>query len=133
MKKKDLAIFSVLIVILCLSSSCGKSEYAREREAEEAALYESGYDAGYAEGYRAAMNSAPEDVESCVDDDIWDLDRDIKNAYGFYSEDAINTLTNYADGEPVTKSDLIEAIWAIRQYYWGVYEIVNDIGDYWID
>lgn len=131
--KKNLALLSVIFIILIVSSSCNKSEYAREQEAQREAIYEQAYEAGYEEGYRAAMNEAPEDIESYVDDDIWDLDHDIKNAYGLYAEDAINTLTNYADGEPVTNSDLIDAIWAIRKYYWGIYEIVNDIGDYWLD
>lgn len=131
--KKHFTILFVLFLILCLYSGCGNSQYAREREAEKEVIYQQAYEKGYEEGYRAAMNAAPKEIEACVDDDIWDLEYDIKEAHGFYPEHAMNTLTNYADGEPVSESDLIEAIWAIRQYYWGVNHIMKNIGDYWID
>ena len=133
---KILSILLIICLVLLGISVSMTKDYAQQitdyADALDMAHGES-YDEGYAEGYRAAMNEAPAIVESRVDDDIWNLDRDIKKAHGFSSEDAIDTLTNYADGEPVSKSDLIEAIWAIRQYYWGVYDIVNDIEDYWID
>ena len=132
--KKHFIVVTVITVIVCFLSSCGKSTYAREQEAKREAIYESGYEAGYKDGYSEAMQKAPGRIESRVDDDIWDLCREIKNKYGIYPEEAAMILSNYADvPDEVTEEELNKAIWAIYRYYFKSCEIMNEIEDYWID
>ena len=132
--KKHLTLVTVLCVLVCCLSSCGKSEYAREQEAKRESIYESGYEAGYDDGYFEAMQKAPGKIESRVDDDIWDLCKEIENEYGIHPEEAANILSRYADTpDEVTEEELNKALWAIYRYYFGSLEIMNEIEDYWID
>ena len=132
MKKFFFTIIAISIAICCLSS-CGKSDYAREREAESESVYEKGYETGYDEGYREGVSEAQDQIASCVDDDLWSLEHDIENEWGMDPETAIRILTNYADGEPISETDLNKAIWAVWEYYKGVNDIANDVDDYWVD
>lgn len=109
------------------------SEYDEGYDYGYTAGYEWGYDEGRDEGYNEAMRDAPEKVKNYVENDVWDLDSDINREWGMYPEDAVQVLTNYLDGEPITEEQLNNAIWAIHQYYNGMAEIVSDIDDYWID
>ena len=119
---------------LLINSSCGKSNYAREQEAKREAIYESGYEAGYDDGYFDAMQKAPGRIESRVDDDIWNLCKEIENKYGIHPEEAIQILANYADDpEAINAEELDRAIWVIFRYYNDSNKIMNGIEDYWIE
>ena len=131
--KRFFATIIVLSVTICCLSSCGKSDYAREREEERESIYEKGYEAGYEEGYREGISEALNQIASCVDDDLWSLKHDIEDEWGMDPEEAIRILTNYADGEPISEIDLNKAIWVVWEYYKGVNEIADDVDDYWID
>lgn len=122
--KKILASILIAMLFCCLASCGGRSLYAMERDAEVEANEEQ---------YREGISEAQEQIASLVEEAMWDLEYDIKDEWGFYPEIAIQTLTNYADGEPVSEEELNRAIWAISQYYRGVNEIANGIDDYWID
>lgn len=123
--KKPLIFLTVLAVLLCFLVACtGRSIYAMERDSEKEAREEI-----YREGVSAAQNQ----IDSLVESDLWDLEYGIEDKYGMSPEEAIQILTNYADGEPVSKAKVSKAIWAIRQYYYGTYDIVNGIDDYWVD
>ena len=132
--KKYLTIIAMATVMIFCLSSCGKSDYAREQEAKRESIYESGYEDGYDDGYSDAMQEAPERIESCVDSDIWDLESDIEDEWGIHPEEAARMLLNYIDipGE-VTEEELNKAVGAMRRYYFGSHEIINEINDYWID
>ena len=132
--KKFFTILAVIFVLVCCLSSCGKSNYAREQEAKRESIYESGYETGYDDGYSEAMQKAPAEIESRVDDDIWDLCHEIEDEYGIHPEEAAMILSNYADvPDEVTEEELNNAIWAIYRYYYESREIMNAIEDYWID
>ena len=123
--KKSFSIFFVFVILICFIASCkGRSIYTMERDAEIEALEEK---------YREGISEAQEHIASLVEVDMWDLEFDIKDKWGMYPASAIQILTDYADGEPVSKSEVNKAIWAIRQYYYGTYDIINDIDNYWID
>lgn len=123
--KKGFAIIAAFVILICYLTSCGgRSIYAMEREAEREALEER---------YREGISEAQEHIASLVEVEMWDLEFDIDDNWGMSAEEAVQTLTNYADGEPVPKSEVNKAIWAISQYYQGINEIANGIDDYWID
>lgn len=123
--KKYLTIISIIVALLCFTASCsGRSIYEMERDAEREELEER---------YREGIADAQEHIDSLVEIEIWDLEFDIEDKYGIFPEDAIRILENYADGEPVTRTDLNKAIWAISQYYYDSLDIIYGIDDYWID
>ena len=68
-----------------------------------------------------------------VEEDLSNLTSEIKETWGVDPESAISIIANFADGEPVSESELNKAIWAMHQYYFGSYEIVNGIEDYSLD
>lgn len=122
--KKILASMMIAILFCCLTSCGGRSIYAMEQDAEVEAMEER---------YREGILKAQEQIASLVEIELWDLEFDIDDDWGISPEEAIQILTNYADGEPISEAELNKAIWAIRKYYYGVNEIVNGIDDYWID
>lgn len=123
--KKFFSLLSVFVILICCLSSCkGRSIYTMERDAEKQALEEQ---------YRKGISVAQEHIDSLVEIEMLDLEFDIEDEWGISPDEAIQILTNYADGDPVSEAELNKAIWAINQYYYGVNEIVNGIDDYWID
>ncbi len=122
--KKILAFMMIAVLFCCLASCGGRSIYAMERDAEAEAMEEK---------YREGVSEAQEQIASLVETEMWDLEFDIGDKWGMTAEEAIQILTTYADGEPVSESKVNKAIWAISQYYRGVNEIANGIDDYWID
>ena len=122
--KKILASMIIVVLFCCLASCGGRSIYAMERDAEIEAMEEK---------YREGVSEAQEQIAGLVNIEIDDLGFDIRDKYGVYPKDAIRTLENYADGEPITDSELNNAIWAISEYYYDSLDIVYGIDDYWID
>lgn len=92
--------------------------------------HEEGYDEGRDEGYNEAMQDAPERIKDCVESDISDLNFYSLIEWEITPEEAVQVLTNYIDGELVSETDLNNAIWAIRYYYYEVDKIVDNIDDY---
>lgn len=123
--KKILATVLAFIILLCCLASCkGRSIYAMEQDARIEALEEK---------YHEGVSNAQEHIASLVDIEMMDLEFDIDDKWGMTAEEAIQILTNYADGEPISEKEVNKAIWAISQYYHGVNDITNGIDDYWID
>ena len=126
MKKILLSIILCAFMFVSLSS-CERSIYEMEKEAKREAAYNDGYEAGYDDGYHEGISDAQEHLENRIQDISWD----VKEAHGISPEKALQILTNYADGEPVTEAQLHQAIWAINEYYWDSYEDINDIDTYY--
>lgn len=85
------------------------------------------YHDGYVDGYADGTNEATHQISGYLEGRFNDVgnDNDI--------EEAIQVLTNYADGEPISEHELQEAIWSIRNFYYDTCDIVFDIDDYVVD
>lgn len=121
-----LLITALCVALLFCLVSCGKSEYAREREAKEEAIYNRGYEAGYEEGRWEGKKEAQEALEWTAEDIALGASR----LYGLDPEEAIMILEHYADGEPISKQELYDAIWTIRRYYYDMQDAIHDIDSY---
>ena len=128
MKKlhKTICVIMCVILAFCLFS-CERSKYAMEQDAKYESAYSDGYSVGYDEGYSEGISDAQEHLENRIQDISWD----VKEAHGISPEKALQILTNYADGEPITEAQLHQAIWAINEYCWDSYEDINDIDSYY--
>lgn len=121
-----LCIALCISLIICLIS-CKRSIYAMEQDVKRESAYENGYNEGYNEGRWEGI----EDAKFYTEDDLSRLSWEIEDKYGICPENAINLLTNYADGEPVSEKDIMNAIWALHKFYWGAYDIINNMEDYY--
>ena len=85
------------------------------------------YDDGYVDGYSDGVEEAQRQISGYVDERF--------NSVGYDNriEEAIQILTNYADGEPIPEAELHKAIWSIQKYYYDISDVVNDIEDYSVD
>lgn len=92
-----------------------------------------GYEDGYSDGYSHALKDATSMVEDRLKDEMRHLSKSIDNEYGMDPEDAVKILMVVADGESVSERELIHAMWAVWEYYWGSEEIIDDIGSYLFD
>lgn len=117
-----ICLVAICAAALLLLFSCGTSESAMEREAKKEAIYNRGYEAGKEEGKFEAQDA----FEQTAQDLAWDT----RILYGIEPEEAMWILTNYADGEPVSKKELNDAIWAIHHYYCEMQEAIDDIDSY---
>ena len=136
--KKLIAVIAVIAMALCSLSACELKPYEDDYDEGYSYGWEAGYDAGwvagYDEGYYEGIAEAQNDIAFYVEDDLWSLAHDIEDEYGMYPEDAVWVLFNYTDvPDEVTEEELINAIWAIRAYYYNSQEVINSIEDYWID
>lgn len=123
--KKSFVILSALLIIACCLVSCtGRSIYAMERDAEKEAMEEK---------YREGISAAQEEIANLIEIEMWDLDYDIEEKWGMSVEEAIDILTDYAEGTSSSSRQINKAIWAIRYYYVNSTDIINGIDDYWID
>ena len=125
MKKFCTLILAIIFIGTCLSS-CNKSVYAMEKEAKREAAFNDGYGVGYEEGYQEGISDAQKRIENVLSDLSWDT----KNKNGVDPETALQILTNYVDGEPVTEEELNQAIWSLKQYYWDSYWAIHDSDSY---
>lgn len=100
------------------------SRSTMEREAKEEAMEER---------YREGVSEAQEHIASLVEVEMWDVEFDVEDKYGILPEDAIRILEDYADGEPISKRELNNAIRAVSEYYSQSQDVINRIDDYWID
>lgn len=102
-------------------------------DGKEIRTYDTGYEEGYKIGYQVAMSEAPERIQADIDYDLDHLIMDIGEDWKMSPGEAILILEHYADGEPVSDADVKKAVWVIHQYYWGAYEIMTGVDNYWID
>ena len=128
--KRVITIIVSITLVMCCMSSCRIEGY------------DSGYDDGYADGreagfeygYTKGIEEAQRFLAFAVDDDLIDLKLNIRKEYGLHPEDALDVLTNYIDvPDEVDEQELVDAIYAIRRYYYKSNEIINGIEYYWID
>lgn len=113
----SIALCAVLIFSL---SSCFEKDSSGE---EYYGDYHDGYVEGYADGTEAAKQQISGYVEECFNN--VGLDHSI--------EEAIQILTNYADGEPISEHELQKAIWSVWNFYYDTCDIVFDIDNYVVD
>lgn len=125
MKKLFTLILSIIFITLCLFA-CKNSEYAKEQEAKQEAIYNKGHKAGYEEGYWAGIKEAQEYFGLTEEE----IARYADDLHGLSPEEAVMILDNYADGEPISKQDVYKAIWTIRRYYYDMQEAIHDIDSY---
>ena len=125
MKQRILIITILLLLLLCFPS-CKKSIHAREEEAKREAAYNDGYEVGYVEGYVEGKS----DAKSNFEDEALRVSWNVEDENGMSPDDALQILTNYADGEPITEEKLHQAIWAINQYYWRMNDAIHDRDSY---
>jgi hypothetical protein len=97
-----------------------------EREAKEEAIYNRGYTAGYNEGEWEGIEAAQENFQRTAED----ISQDADNEFGIDPEWAIMILSNYADGEPISRDEVNKAIWTLHQYYYDMQEAICDLDSY---
>lgn len=117
---KKLLSITLSVVLIFSLSSCGR------KGSSDGESYGDYHD-GYVDGYSDGISEAQEQISGYVDECF--------NSVGYDNkiEEAIQILTNYADGEPTSEEELHKAIWAIDQYYYDICDIVHDIDEYSID
>lgn len=123
--KKHCAILSVIAILLCCLSSCGKSDYARDREAKEEAIYQRGYEDGYDEGYFDGSDDGwmynIEEPGRYLEEEAVDYAR---KQSGWTPEEAwmlIDAYQNqepwYEDGSVPSEQDYLDAINSLIYFY----------------
>lgn len=88
------------------------------------------YYIGYEEGYRNAVSDSLDKAQYLVEDDFLWLEDEIKENRGISAEEAILSLIGHTDGMELSEAELENAIWAMRDYYHGVTDIIYGIDDY---
>lgn len=116
----------ILIVAMCIALCFSLTAC----ESEDS--YQDGYDDGRYEGYGDGYTEALDDVCDFAENSLSDACYDIEEEMGMHPEEAIQTLTNYAIGEPVAEENLLNAIWVIEKYYNDVRDVVHDLDKDWI-
>ena len=117
MKKRIFSIILCVVLIFTLSS-CGKN--ASSNESSNGDYYD-----GYVEGYNDGIAKAQNAISDYTTERFNDINMSV--------EDAIQILTNYADGEPISDEELHNAIWLVHTFYYEAWDIVWEIDDCTID
>ena len=94
--------------------------------------YQDGYDDGRYDGYGDGYLDGLDDLSGFAETCLSEVGYDIEKERGMHPEKAIQTLENYAIGEPIEEEELRNAIWTIRQYYHDVYDAIHDLDENWI-
>lgn len=112
--KKILIIALCAALILALSSCNDRGpEYGN-------------YPEGYADGYADGVFEAQKQISGYAEESF-------SNISGIDVYDAIQILTNYADGEPISEADLHDAIWKVQQFYYDSQDVIRDLDDYTVE
>ena len=122
MKKLFVTLATILLTVFLLLS-CDSS-----------GTYDDGFEDGYDMGYDEASIKFEDDYakgfiegENTIAREIDRLSVEIRNEYGIYPEDAIYILQNYTiDPDSVSYTEMCDAIYAIRKYYFEVNNIIQD-------
>ena len=110
--KKIISCIFLSVVLIFLLSSC-------HDRGPEYGNYQEGYWDGYSDGVFEAQEQISSYAEECFND--------------INIADAIQVLTNYADGEPVSEAELHDAIWKVNQFYNEAWDVIWELDDYTIE
>lgn len=121
--KKFIAISVMFLLSVALLLSCDSS-----------GTYDDGFEDGYDMGYDEARIKYEDDYvkgfnegENTLAGEIDWISVAVRNEYGIYPEDAIYILQNYMfDPDSVSYTEMCEAIYAIRKYYFDVNNLIQD-------
>lgn len=119
MKKFVIASIIVSAFLMCFYfCSCNRdtSIYQMEKDAKEEA---------YKEVYKQALEDAKEHLHNSLDDISYYAEKD----WGYCTEDALNIISRYADGESFPKEKIQKALWAIYSSYWDIRDAINNLDD----
>ena len=112
-------VMILLCGILCVGlSSCEKSSGNSN----------SNYNDRYAAGYAAGIEDLGRFAEVVFDD----VGSNLHSERGMYPDEALQILTNYADGEPVSQRDVDDAIWALQKYYNDLTKAMHNLAEDYI-
>lgn len=119
--KRYFFVIAVIAILICGLSSCGKSDYVRDQEAKEEAIYQRGYEDGYDEGYFYGYEDGYNDGESDI---VIEAIFYAKEKGGWHPEEAwmiIEAYRNkepfYEDGSSPSKQDYYEAIDSLIYFF----------------
>lgn len=149
MKKVFSVIGYILLIALLLFAFCGKIAFSLQddkqasfdegyqqgyrdgyNECDSKSYNDDGYDGyekGYSSGYDEGVDAAKSGICWRLQDDYWSL------IYDMDVEEAIHTLRLYDEGEPVSASELSQAIETIYAFYEEVDVLIDGIEYYRID
>jgi hypothetical protein len=121
--KKFLTMLAVIIFSVCLLISCSSSR-----------TYDDGFEDGYDIGYSDARFEYEDDFakgfiegENSIAGDIDWISVEIRNEYGIDPEEAVYILESYMyDPNSVSYTEMCDSIYAIRKYYFDVYDIIQN-------
>lgn len=123
--RKILSIVLCAVLVFSLSS-CERKEISNDE-------YYGDYHDGYVDGYTDGIEEAQQAISFYIEEDFYEISSNNKDERGISIEDAIQILTNYADGEPISDAELRNAIWSIDKFYYETCDIVYNIEDYSLD
>ena len=131
--KRYFFVIAVIAILICGLSSCGKSDYVRDQEAKEEAIYQRGYEDGYDEGrYDGYEDGYDEGYFYGYEDGYNDSKSDIvieaifyaKEKGGWHPEEALmiidayrNKEPFYEDGSSPSKQDYYDAIDSLIYFF----------------
>ena len=121
--KKFLTMLATILLTVCLLLSCGSN-----------GSYDDGFEDGYDMGYSDAQFEYEDDYakgfiegESTIAGGLDWISVEIRNEYGIDPEEAVYVLENYMyDPESVSYTEMCDAIYAIRKYYYDVYDLIQN-------
>lgn len=111
MKKRIFLILLCVAFAFCLSS-CGR------QESSDGDYYE-----GYIDGYNDGVFDAQKKISGYAEERFNDID----------VSEAIQVLTNYADGESISEAEMYNAIWIVNQFYNDAWDVIWELDDYTIE
>ena len=122
MKKLFVMLATILLTVFLLLS-CDSS-----------GTYDDGFEDGYDMGYSDARIKFEDEYvkgfvegENTITSDIDWISVEIRKEYGIEPEEAVYILQNYMfDPESVSYTEMCDAIYAIRKYYFDVNNLIHD-------
>lgn len=125
-------LFNVILgIALCMFLTLGLSSC--EKNSSQNEKYYGDYHDGYVEGYSDGVADAQQLIGFYVEDDFNKISSNNIKERELSIEDAVQILRNYADGEPISETELHNAIWSINKFYYDTCDIVYNIEDYSLD
>ena len=121
--KKHITLLPVFILMAFLLLSCGQEK-----------TYDDGFEDGYDCGYSEARFKYEDDYvrgiiegENAIAGDIDWISVEIRIEYGIDPEEAVYILQDYMfDPDSVSYTEMCNAIYAIRKYYFDVNNLIQD-------
>lgn len=123
MKKRILCVALCVLLVFGLSSC--------EISSEE--KYYGDYHDGYVDGYNDGVSKAQDSIGGYAEEYFNNINSGNKKDRGITVDDAVQILTNYADGEPISEEELHNAIWSIQKFYCDAWDLIWELDDCVID